>query len=103
VNEEITFDVDYYLKNVQILKAGLETAGLECYGGSNNPFIWVKTHQEMSSWQCFEYLLYKTGVVSMPGSLFGSNGDGYLRLATFGSREQVEGAVENVSTFDWGN
>jgi len=89
--------VNYYLKNAQLLRAGLEAAGLKCFGGIDNPFIWLKAPQGMQSWQFFEKLMQETGIVGIPGGLFGSSGEGYLRLSTLIRREDIEEAVNSCS------
>ncbi|NER20795.1 MAG: LL-diaminopimelate aminotransferase [Symploca sp. SIO1C2] len=89
--------VNYYLKNAQLLRAGLEAAGLKCFGGIDNPFIWLKAPQGMQSWQFFEKLMQETGIVGIPGCLFGSSGEGYLRLSTLIRREKIEEAVNSCS------
>ena len=88
--------VNYYLENARILKQGVQNFGLKCFGGINNPYIWVKGAEGMSSWDVFNQLLVKTGIVGIPGSLFGSSGEGFLRLSTLGRREDMEKAVENL-------
>ncbi|NET59098.1 MAG: LL-diaminopimelate aminotransferase, partial [Symploca sp. SIO2E6] len=94
--------VNYYLKNAQLLRVGLETAGLKCFGGIDNPFIWLKAPQGMQSWEFFEKLMQETGIVGIPGYLFGSSGEGYLRLSTLVKREEVEEAVANGSLLTMG-
>lgn len=87
--------VNYYLKNAHLLRAGLEAAGLKCFGGIDNPFIWIEAPQGMQSWQFFEKLMEETGIVGIPGCMFGSNGEGYLRLSSLVRREVIEEALEN--------
>lgn len=89
--------VNYYLENTRILKEGLSAFGLTCFGGTNNPYIWVKGPEGMSSWEIFNQLLFKTGIVGIPGSLFGASGEGFLRLSTLCRREDMEKAVENLA------
>mgnify|MGYP001035094728 CR=1 FL=1 len=91
--------VNYYLENARILRAGLEAFGLTCFGGTNNPYIWVKGAEGMSSWDVFNQLLFKAGIVGVPGSLFGSSGEGFLRLSTLGRREDMEKASCILATF----
>lgn len=85
--------VNYYLENARILKEGLEAFGMTCFGGTNNPYIWVKGAEGMSSWDVFNQLLLKASIVGIPGSLFGPSGEGFLRLSTLGRREDMEKAV----------
>ncbi|MEQ9623470.1 LL-diaminopimelate aminotransferase [Coleofasciculus chthonoplastes] len=88
--------INYYLENAKILNKGLETFGLKCFGGKNNPYIWAKGAEGMSSWEVFDQLFSKAGIVSVPGSVFGSSGEGFLRLSTFVNREDIEKAVEKL-------
>lgn len=88
--------VDCYLKNARLLQEGLESTGLKCYGSQNSPFVWVKTPSGLSSWQFFQTLLESTGIVGVPGCIFGSGGEGFLRLNALGQAEDIKGAVENL-------
>ena len=88
--------VDFYLENARIVREGLQAAGLTVYGGTNAPYLWVKTPRGLSSWDFFDALLERAHVVSTPGSGFGPSGEGYLRLTAFGQRDQTEEAVERI-------
>ena len=69
--------IDYYMNNARTMKEGLETSGLEVYGGVNAPYIWLKTPNDISSWRFFEQMLYEANVVGTPGVGFGPSGEGY--------------------------
>jgi LL-diaminopimelate aminotransferase len=86
--------VDFYLENARLLREGLESAGINVYGGVNAPYVWMKTPNEMSSWEFFDLLLDKGHLVGTPGSGFGASGEGYFRLSAFNSRENVEAAID---------
>ncbi|NEQ85561.1 MAG: LL-diaminopimelate aminotransferase [Moorea sp. SIO2I5] len=88
--------VQYYLKNTRLLREGLAASGLTCFGGIDSPFVWVKAPQGLSSWQFFQKMLQSTGIVGVPGSVFGDCGEGYLRLVALGPREEIEAAVKNL-------
>ena len=51
----------------------------------------------MTSWDCFDRLLERAGVVTTPGSGFGSCGEGWLRLTSFGAREDSMIAARRVA------
>lgn len=93
--------IDYYMKNAQVIREGLSAAGIECFGGVNAPYIWLKTPEGMTSWDFFDKLLNECFVVGTPGSGFGPNGEGYFRLSAFGERENVETAVQRIKE-KWG-
>ena len=94
--KEIAAQVGSYKDNARIILAGLRDAGYEVWGGVDAPYIWLKTPGGMTSWNFFDMLLEKAGVVGTPGSGFGPNGEGYFRLTAFGSRENTERAVERI-------
>lgn len=48
------------------------------------------------SWAFFDKLLEKAGVVGVPGVGFGPNGQGYLRLSAFATREDTIRAIEKI-------
>jgi len=89
--------VDYYMENARIIREGLSGAGFTLYGGLHAPYIWLKCPAGRSSWQFFDELLEKAHVVTTPGSGFGKNGEGYMRISAFGHREDIEKAVRSIA------
>ena len=81
--------VAYYMKNASVIYNGLKDAGYTVSGGMNAPYIWLKTPDQMNSWEFFDYLLENANVVGTPGSGFGPMGEGYFRLTAFGSYENT--------------
>ena len=88
--------VAYYMKNASVIKTGLKEAGFEVFGGVNAPYIWLKTPEQMTSWDFFDYLLENANVVGTPGSGFGPSGEGYFRLTAFGTYENSVAALERI-------
>lgn len=88
--------IDYYMNNARVIREGLKEAGYLVSGGVNAPYIWLKTPENMSSWQFFDYLLEKANVVGTPGSGFGPSGEGYFRLTAFGTYESTMEAIERI-------
>lgn len=88
--------VQYYMQNAHIIKAGLEELGLEVYGGVNAPYIWIPCPNGLTSWEFFDLVLENAHVVTTPGSGFGKLGEGYMRLSAFGHRENIQKAVESI-------
>ena len=84
------------MKNAAAIKGGLQNAGLEVFGGVNAPYIWLKTPDQMTSWDFFDYLLENANVVGTPGSGFGPSGEGYFRLTAFGTYENTLAALERI-------
>ncbi|MFK5927242.1 MAG: LL-diaminopimelate aminotransferase [Desulfuromusa sp.] len=93
--------IDFYMENARIIREGLTAAGIQCFGGVNAPYIWLKTPEGMSSWDFFDKLLNECFVVGTPGSGFGPSGEGYFRLSAFGEQDTVETAVQRIKE-KWG-
>ncbi len=89
--------VDFYMTNARLLREGLERTGVEVYGGVHAPYVWIKTPNQMSSWDYFDQLLEQSHLVGTPGSGFGASGEGYFRFSAFNSRENIEEAVRRLS------
>jgi len=88
--------IAYYMKNAQVIREGLAAAGYSVSGGINAPYIWLKTTDNMTSWEFFDYLLKEVNVVGTPGSGFGPSGEGYFRLTAFGTYENTLEAIERI-------
>lgn len=88
--------IEYYMNNAKIIREGLTGAGYTVYGGINAPYIWLKTPDQMTSWEFFDYLLENLNIVGTPGSGFGPSGEGYFRLTAFGSLENTKEAMERL-------
>ncbi len=88
--------VAYYMNNAKLIREGLASAGYTVSGGVNAPYIWLKTPDNMTSWEFFDYLLEKVNIVGTPGSGFGPSGEGYFRLTAFGSYENTLEAIERI-------
>jgi len=88
--------VEYYLENARIIREGLEKVGLRVYGGVNSPYIWAKTPNGMDSWEFFDILLDKCHVVVTPGGGFGPSGAAFVRVSSYGHRENVIKAMAQI-------
>ncbi len=90
--------IAHYMENARIIREALESIGLECFGGENAPYVWMKTPAGIDSWSFFDKLLGECNVVGTPGSGFGPSGEGYFRLSAFGHRENILEATERIKT-----
>ena len=94
--EQLKDNIKYYLENANIIRDGLTKAGFKVYGGVNSPYIWLKTPNNMKSWDFFDLLLEKTNVVGTPGIGFGSCGEYFFRLTAFGTKENSIEAIDRI-------
>ena len=94
--KEVAEVIAYYMENAGIMKESLQAVGYEAFGGENAPYIWVKTKNNMKSWDFFDKVLNEANVVGTPGSGFGPSGEGYFRFSAFADRPNVLEAMERI-------
>jgi LL-diaminopimelate aminotransferase len=86
--------INYYLRNADCICEEIEALGYQYDGGKNSPYIWVDGRRD--SWEFFDMLLNKAGVVCTPGAGFGKCGAGYIRISAFNSHENVDEAMARI-------
>lgn len=92
--KEISLNLEYYRENAKLIAQTLEECNIKYFGGKHSPYIWLKCPNNMTSWEFFDYLLNNIQVVGTPGEGFGTNGEGFFRLTSFGSKENTKEAME---------
>jgi len=91
--------VERYRERRDVLVAGLNRIpGVSCQipQGAFYAFPNVTTFKRSASWLA-DYLLENAGVAVLPGTAFGKNGEGYLRLCFATPIEQINLAVERIA------
>jgi len=94
--KEVKGLISYYLENARIIRESLTSSGYNVFGGINAPYVWVKTKNNLTSWEFFDKLLNDANVVGTPGSGFGPSGEGYFRFSAFADRESVIKAMDRI-------
>lgn len=84
-----------YLSQAKVLKEVLTSSGYRCYGGVNAPFLWVDVRPK-KSWEAFAQFLHQMQILTVPGSGFGKNGEGFLRLSCFLKPNQAKEAASRL-------
>ncbi|MBO4764354.1 MAG: LL-diaminopimelate aminotransferase [Bacteroidales bacterium] len=88
--------IEYYLSNAAYLKGALTEMGLTAFGGTDAPYLWVKTPAGMPSWDFFDVLLRQAHLICTPGAGFGPSGEGFVRFTAFGRRESYVEAARRL-------
>ena len=83
-----------YMKNADRIRQEMDDLGFSYAGGMNSPYIWINA--QMDSWDFFDMLLTKAGVVCTPGAGFGTCGNQYIRLSAFNSFAKIEKAMNRI-------
>ena len=94
--KQIHENLNYYKQNAKVMADTLDRLNIKYTGGKNSPYIWLKCPNDMNSWNFFDLLLTKIGVVGTPGSGFGRNGVNWFRLTSFNTLEKTQEAMERV-------
>jgi LL-diaminopimelate aminotransferase len=94
--KEIRVLINHYMGNAKILRSAAAAAGLDVFGGINAPYIWVKSPNGLTSWEMFDRMLRVLNVVITPGAGFGAQGEGYVRISSFNSRENAEEVAQRL-------
>jgi aspartate aminotransferase len=85
-----------YRRRRDLLVTGFRDAGFDCLTppGAFYAFPDVRKRLGNDSWQAMETLLERTSIASVPGVVFGPEGEGHLRMSFSTAMETLEEAVE---------
>lgn len=95
--KQVMDNIKYYLENAKVIMDSMTKAGYKCFGGKNSPYVWVKTPENMGSWEFFDLLLKEYNIVTTPGEGFGQCGEGYIRFSALGNRENTLRAMQRLA------
>lgn len=95
--DDVKKSVAVYKSNAKLIMKKFDALGIEYTGGVHAPYIWFNCG--IDSWEFFDYLLKKARIVCTPGSGFGKNGNGWIRLTAFNTPERTEEAVKRFEPF----
>ena len=86
-----------YMARRDALCGGLRRIGWDVPDAQGTMFVWAKIPGKFTSSVDFVLeLMEKTGVICVPGSAFGEQGEGYVRFALVVPPERMEEAVRRV-------
>lgn len=87
---------EQYRQRRDLLVGAFREAGFDCLTppGAFYTFPDVRKRLGGDSWQAMESLLERTSIASVPGVVFGPEGEGHLRMSFSQSLETLEAAVE---------
>jgi aspartate/methionine/tyrosine aminotransferase len=98
--DQVESVVAQYRRRRDVLVAGLNTLpGVQCRmpQGAFYVFPNVSALGKPADWLA-EFLLEEAGVALLPGTAFGRNGEGYLRLCFANSLENIQVALEKIAS-----
>jgi hypothetical protein len=98
-------DEDHFIEKVNgIYRARKNTAIAELrkLGSRAKPtdgtyYLWIKIPSGFTSDEFFKYILHKSGVAFTPGTVFGSNGEGYIRIVMTASSDAIKESFAKIA------
>tara|TARA_B100001175_G_scaffold41015_1_gene30363 strand:- start:2363 stop:3505 length:1143 start_codon:yes stop_codon:yes gene_type:complete len=89
------------LNNIYTLRRKLvwklaDKLGCSYSKNSSGLFVWAKINQNINSIDFINNLLEKHQIFVTPGSIFGSNGEGYIRLSLCSNEQEIIKAIERL-------
>ncbi len=95
--EEITANLRItFAERHRTLMSGLVNLGWEVAPSNGGMFVWAKYPYNIDSVSFAYKAIEQTGVIMVPGTTFGSEGEGYMRLALVQPVELLQKAVERL-------
>jgi len=87
---------DVYLRRRDLAIGALEAVGIRVPPPRGTMYVWVPVPAGHTSVSFTELVLEQAGVVVSPGSSYGPNGEGYVRLSLTLPDERLKEAVERI-------
>ncbi|PIC80140.1 LL-diaminopimelate aminotransferase [Sporosarcina sp. P18a] len=85
-----------FSKRHHALMDGLASLGWETKPSEGGMFVWAKYPYDLDDIEFVFEVIKQAGVVMVPGSIFGTAGKGYVRLALVQKVELIEQAIEQL-------
>lgn len=83
----------------KLLTKGLQDLGWNVAPSNGGMFIWAQYPYDLHDQDFVLKLIEETGVIMVPGSAFGSEGEGYVRIALVQESETLQQALQALKTF----
>jgi aspartate/methionine/tyrosine aminotransferase len=97
---EIAYRLAEYRKRRDLIVAGLNSVGLECDPPPGAFYAFPNVEKiHKNSRTAAEILLEKAHIATIPGSVFGAQGEGHLRFGYAVTIEEIEAAVDALKKF----
>ena len=85
-----------FSKRHHALMDGLASIGWETTPSEGGMFVWAKYPYDMDDEEFVFEVIKQAGVVMVPGSIFGTAGQGFVRIALVQKVELIEQAIEQL-------
>jgi len=91
---------EIYKKRQTIAKAIMEELGAEYEVGRVGMFVWAKVSDASKKVEIYcDEILYGANVFITPGHIFGSNGEGYIRISLCSTEDTLNEALNRIRRY----
>lgn len=90
-----------YQERAKVMTAGLHAAGFTVQEPKATFYVWAGVPEGYDSFGAVNRLLDEAHVVGVPGSGFGTQGEGYVRFATTVDLARTREATERIKRMRW--
>lgn len=87
-----------YKSRRAVVEKALENAGYQVFHGTGTFYVWIRTPQNMKSFDFVEEVLNRTGIIVGPGAGWGEYGEGYFRICLTRDESELREAVEKIAS-----
>lgn len=85
-----------YRKRKNVCIARLQSLGSQTKATDGTYYLWAKIPPEFTSDEFFKYVLHRAHVAFTPGTVFGENGEGYVRLVMSADEKNLNRAFDSI-------
>jgi len=91
---------EIYRQRRDLILAALGELGVEASKPQASLYVWARTPSGVGSEALAKYLLEEAAVSVVPGTVFGPNGEGWLRISLGMDTARIEEAMERLKQLD---
>lgn len=96
--EEITEKVrEVFTERYEVMSEGLTQLGWKVAPSTSGMFLWAEYPDDLDDETFVFNLIEEKGIAMVPGSAFGSEGEGYVRIALVQEKERLKEALEKLA------
>ena len=92
---------EIYRQRRDIILAGLSAVDIEATKAKASLYVWAKTPHGYTSEAFATLLLEEAGVSIAPGTAFGPNGEGHIRISLGQATERIREAMERIKGLEF--
>jgi LL-diaminopimelate aminotransferase len=89
----------HYTRRRELVWKMAEGLGLRFDAATSGLFVWAKLPERVTSSDLVDRLLYEKNIFITPGSIFGTEGEGYVRISLCVSEDKLQEAIHRISDF----